>query len=107
MNTKHFYLKVLIVVLSIFPVACQKNNVDTSSLYLPTSADVTGNATLPELQEGRILYIDNCARCHSLYSPDNYTPTQWKGILNNMAPRTAMSASDILLVTKYLSRGKQ
>ena len=87
--------------------ACQKNSVDTSSFYVPTSANVTVNATLAELQEGRILYLNNCNRCHGLYSPDSYTPTQWKSVLSTMGPRTTMSSSDIVLVTKYLCKGQQ
>lgn len=86
---------------------CTKNNTDTSSLYLPTSSDVTLSTTLSELQQGRDLYINNCGRCHGLYSPDNYTPAQWKNILNSMVPKTGMGTAEILLVTKYVSRGKQ
>jgi len=40
-----------------------------------------------------------------LYSPDDYTPIQWRSILPNMAPRTGMTSSEILLVTKYVTRG--
>lgn len=87
-------------------LSCTKNGNDTNSLYIPTNADVTANATLPELQQGRTFYIDNCGQCHGLYSPDNYTPSQWSGIIINMAPKTGMSSLEILLVTKYVTRGK-
>jgi mono/diheme cytochrome c family protein len=90
----------------LLPVSCSKNK-DTNSLYTPTSADVTANATLDELQQGRSLYINNCGRCHALVSPDNYNPTQWKTILSSMAPRTNMSTSQVQLVTKYVSKGNQ
>jgi len=85
---------------------CSKSNTAGSSLYTPTSTDVTSKATLIDLQQGRTLYINNCNACHGLYSPDDYTPAQWKSILSNMGPRTSMSASDISLVAKYLSRGQ-
>ena len=99
------YLQVLLVVALILAAGCTKNGGDTSSLYTPTSSDVTANATLAQLQQGRSLYIDNCNSCHSLYNPDSNTPSQWRSILNNMAPRTGMSASEVQLVTKYLTRG--
>jgi hypothetical protein len=86
---------------------CTKTTNDTSSLYIPSASDVTANATLQELQQGRELYVNYCNRCHGLYTPENYTPTQWKSILSNMGPRTTMTSSDILLVTKYVSKGKQ
>ncbi len=104
---KNYFLPILFVNILIVMVACKKDNISQSSLYTPTSADVTANATLPELQEGRILYIDNCNACHGLYPPENYAPTQWKSILNVMGPRTNMSASDIQLVTKYVCKGLQ
>ncbi|MFZ4412648.1 MAG: c-type cytochrome [Bacteroidales bacterium] len=88
---------------------CKKDNTNTTtvSLYTPTTANVTANASLTELQQGRTLYINNCNRCHSLYAPETYTPSQWKTILVTMAPRTSMSASDVQLVTKYLCKGNQ
>jgi len=106
MKNKNYLVLILFTsILLLF--SCQKNSVDTNSLYVPSAANVTTNATLAELQEGRILYIENCNRCHGLYSPDNFTPTQWKSILSKMSPKTSMSSSDIQLVTKYLCKGQQ
>lgn len=106
MKIKNFnYLKVLMFVALIFTAGCTKKGGDTSSLYTPTSADVTANATLIQLQQGRALYIDNCNSCHGLYNPDSSTPSQWRNIISSMAPRTGMSGSEVQLVTKYLTRG--
>jgi mono/diheme cytochrome c family protein len=101
------YLQILTIVLLVFIAGCKKNSIDISRLYTPTSADVTATTTLPELQQGRALYINNCSTCHALASPDDYSLSQWKGILGAMAPRTGMSSSEVLLVTKYVSKGKQ
>jgi len=106
-SNKNYYPSIILLALIILFSGCNKNVVDTSALYTPTSTDVTANATLAELQQGRSLYINNCNSCHALATPDNYTATQWKTILNTMGPRTGMPASDILLVNKYLARGKQ
>jgi mono/diheme cytochrome c family protein len=85
--------------------SCTKISPGSGELYTPTAADVTANATLAELQEGRTLYINNCGKCHSLASPDAYTPTTWNGILASMAPKTSLTASQITLVKKYVTRG--
>ena len=105
-NMKYRYILVLSASLLIFISACKKSNNDVSSLYTPTSADVTSTATLQDLQQGRTLYVNNCRSCHGLYSPDDYSSTQWKSIMNSMGRKTGMSASEILLATKYVSRGK-
>jgi mono/diheme cytochrome c family protein len=102
---KSFYLIIISVVIFLAINSCSKKSTDTSGLYIPTNTDVTANATLQELEQGRDLYINNCSSCHSLFSPDAYTPAQWKSIINSMGPKTTMSASEILLVEKYVSRG--
>ncbi|MEI6696373.1 MAG: cytochrome c [Bacteroidota bacterium] len=110
MKTLKYYQPLIFLAITIvFIGGCKKDNTNTTtaSLYTPTSANVTANASLAELQQGRTLYINNCNRCHSLYAPETYTPSQWKNILVTMAPRTSMSASDVQLVTKYLCKGNQ
>ena len=106
MKKKNFnYLLSLIAGLFIL-IGCSKSTNSTSSLYVPTGADATSTATLADLQQGRTLYVNNCNSCHSLYSPDSYNSTQWKSIISSMGPRTSMSSSEILMVTKYVTRGK-
>jgi hypothetical protein len=95
----------LIFVLGVF-ASCSKTD-STSNLYTPTTADTTANATLAELQQGRTLYISNCGKCHSLHSPDDYSVSSWKSIMSRMAPNTSMNSSQVLLVTKYVCKGKQ
>jgi hypothetical protein len=102
---KYRYVLVLFAGLLFLTMSCSKSNSAGSSLYTPTTADVTSTSTLTELLQGRTLYINNCNSCHGLYSPDNYNSTEWKSIINNMGPRTGMSPSEILLVTKYVTRG--
>jgi mono/diheme cytochrome c family protein len=99
-KTKCFIL-VLILALTL---SCKKSS--TGSLYIPVSDDATPTATIEELQQGRTLYINNCGRCHDLYSPDDYTVNQWRGIMPGMAPKTRMSSSEVTLVTKYVTRGQ-
>lgn len=101
-----FYAFVLM--LATFFGSCKKDaTVSSDSLYVPTASNVTPNATLQELQEGRDLYMNNCNRCHGLYLPESNTPMQWKNILTSMGPRTGLPSSDLLLITKYLCKGMQ
>ncbi len=87
-------------------VSCSNQLTDTSNLYIPTPSDVTATATIDELTQGRSLYIDNCEKCHGLYTPESFSSSQWKSVMLQMAPKTRMSAAEVSLVSKYVSKGK-
>jgi hypothetical protein len=90
-----------------FLTSCSKNTPgNTSALYMPSAGDATANASLQELQQGRVIYIDNCGSCHSLYTPDDFSASQWPGIMNSMAPKAGLSSADKALALKYVTRGK-
>ena len=96
-----------VAVLIVLLMSCSKNlTTNTDSLYVPTAADVTSSATLPDLQAGRSVFINSCGRCHTLYSPDNLSVANWKAIVPNMASKAGLSATETAQVTKYVTRGK-
>lgn len=98
---------ITVIFISAALTSCTKVSNSTGDLYTPTSADATANATLQEMQQGRTLYINNCDNCHGLYSPDNFTASQWKNsIMPSMGPKTSMNSTEKSLVTKYVTRGK-
>jgi hypothetical protein len=98
-------LHVLLAAAILTLAGCSKKGTDTSGLYVPTSSDATANATLQELQQGRALYVDNCGKCHGFYNPDGFSSSQWSSVLSSMAPKTSMTSGEIVLVTKYVTRG--
>jgi hypothetical protein len=86
--------------------SCSKNTNTSDSYYTPTAANVTPNATLAELQQGRDLYLGKCGTCHQIYSPDSFNASNWQNILSMMAPRAGLSSANSTLVYKYVTRGK-
>lgn len=99
---------VLAILSGLFFVGCEYVTMSNADpLYVPGSSDVTANATLVELQQGRALYVSNCGTCHKLYLPESYGVSRWKNLLSEMAPNTSLSPAEILLVTKYVCKGKQ
>jgi hypothetical protein len=93
------------VVLALVLAGCTKDT--AASLYVPSASDVTTKATLADLQQGRTLYINDCGRCHGLYQPESYSPSQWKSLLPGMTSKTSLTAAEIVLVTKYVTKGQQ
>ena len=57
----------------------------------------------PELAEGKDLFVNNCAKCHSLKNPNNYTAEEWKPILDKMAKRAKISDAEKEKVYKYVT----
>jgi len=87
--------------------SCKKSTfAATDALYVPAATDVTATATLAELQSGYTLYKNSCGACHSLYSPDSYSASNWTSILSSMAPRAGLTSANKTLVYKYVTRGK-
>jgi mono/diheme cytochrome c family protein len=103
---RKYYLPVFVMATLFLSGGCKKNLAGSGSLYTPTTANVTANATLAELQQGRALYSNNCNSCHGLYMPEAYSSSQWRTILGGMAPRTRMTSSETQLVTKYVTKGQ-
>ena len=103
---KQVFWMVFIVGLVFLFSSCKKQDYSSGDLYTPTSADVTANATLEQLQQGHDLYQNNCKSCHYLYSPDDFSPSQWKSVIPKMAPNTNMTSAEVSLVTKYVTRGQ-
>jgi hypothetical protein len=51
--------------------------------------------------------VTECATCHRLFLPAEYTPEQWGGIVKRMATRASLSgdqAADLLLYLSSASR---
>jgi len=95
------------ILTALFVMSCSKSLTNsTDALYVPTTTDVTATASLADLQDGRTVFINNCGKCHSYYSPDSYTATNWKTIIPVMASRAGLSSTETAQVTKYVTRGK-
>lgn len=77
-------------------------------LRLPTAEELVPAADrraadVEALRRGRAVYVTECAACHRLYDPSDYSPAQWREIVARMARRASLpgdQAADLLL---YLS----
>ena len=84
-------------------VGCSKTlNTSADSLYVPTASDATASVTLADLQAGRNIYINNCAKCHTLYPIINVPSS----VIPTMASRAGLSATETSQVTKYINLRK-
>ncbi len=70
-----------------------------------TSSDdavANNNYTEAQLEEGHMLWQNNCGKCHKLYPPENYDWERWKKILDNMIPKAKLTKDQGELVSAYI-----
>lgn len=80
-----------------------------SAIPHPKESDVSAareagyqDATLPQLARGRDLYVQNCAGCHALFTPEQRTPEQWPDDVADMRQDTELTDAEADAVTRYL-----
>jgi len=72
--------------LSVIIYSCaSKSNVPTAEVpKTPETKTVAAAVLTPELAEGKALYENNCAKCHRLYDTKEFSPEDWKPIVDRM-----------------------
>jgi len=76
---------------------------------LPAAAEhsaagsLNGGADAESLRRGRAIFVTECAACHRLFSPGDYSPDQWRGIIPRMVRRASLSAGQAADLELYLS----
>lgn len=96
--------KIPIIITCILFIGCA-----TVSTIKPVESDLTtmqqkvSGLSLEEAQQGFKLYKFNCAGCHYLHRPSDYTIAGWEKILPEMLSRAKItSAKEQQLIKKYL-----
>ena len=59
-------------------------------------------ATLATLQQGKMLYENNCGKCHGLKSPSAYNEEQWGKHVKRMAPKAKIDKPTEDLILQYV-----
>jgi mono/diheme cytochrome c family protein len=79
--------------------------------FLPAAEELAAGGALSSgvdaLRRGRSVYVTECAACHRLFGPAEYSPEQWRGIVRRMAIRASIGddqAGDLLAYLSSASR---
>lgn len=65
-------------------------------------AEATKGLT-PELAEGKTLFQNNCAKCHNLKNPNNYTADEWRPIILRMQKKAKISDAEREKIYNYVT----
>ena len=55
------------------------------------------------LAEGKTLFENNCAKCHSLYNPKDFSSEQWQPILIRMQKEAGLDDAQIGSISNYIN----
>jgi len=55
-------------------------------------------------EAGKMLYENNCAKCHDLYSPKDFNAEQWKPIILSMQKKAKISDEEREIIYAYLTK---
>lgn len=69
--------------------------VDSTTVIVKTYSEA-------QLHEGREIMVNNCAKCHVLFEPEDFKSNEWKEILVSMIPKAKLSDYEAELVTAYI-----
>ena len=54
------------------------------------------------LAEGKNLYENNCAKCHDLFKPQDYSKEAWAPILVSMQEKASLSDMQMATISNYI-----
>lgn len=54
------------------------------------------------LMAGKTAYDNNCAKCHKLYEPKEFSKTEWAPILLRMQKKAHLSDAEMAPITNYI-----
>ncbi len=57
----------------------------------------------PELAEGKMLYDNNCAKCHKLYDAKDFSAEEWKPIVDRMTKKADLDDFQGQKIYNYLT----
>jgi mono/diheme cytochrome c family protein len=113
MNKPFLRMTMVLVLLAAALVAGGFSGCAAGKASIPTADELGAAGAIPRgagldaLRRGRAVLVTECAACHRLFLPGEYSPEQWRGIVARMARRASLArdqAADLLLYLSAASR---
>lgn len=71
----------------------------------PKPAPSAVKALSPELLEGKDLYDNNCAKCHKLFNPTDFSKEDWGPIIARMQKKAHTDDVQTAKIYNYVTNG--
>ncbi len=94
----------LLAILSLLIYSCAtKSSVPTEVVKKEEPQLVFATVLTPELAEGKMLYENNCNKCHELYDTKAFSAEKWKPIVEDMRKKAELSEADGSKIFSYVT----
>lgn len=102
---KYKVLALAVLATVIYSCASKSNAPTASANETKPAATTAPVATVmtPELAEGKELYDNNCAKCHRLFSPNEFSAEEWKPIVAKMQKKAHLDDLQGQKIYSYLT----
>ena len=93
------------IAICIFIAACHPKSIpqmDKNETKTETPVKVNTERDLSVI-EGEKLYQSSCGKCHDLKDPSKYTASEWKPIMERMAPKSRLTMEQKIDVMTYVT----
>jgi len=93
------------IAICIFIAACHPKSIpqtDKNEAKTETPVKVNTERDLSVI-EGEKLYQSSCGKCHDLKDPSEYTASEWKPIMERMAPKARLTMEQKIDVMTYVT----
>ncbi|MEI7508328.1 MAG: cytochrome c [Flavobacterium sp.] len=91
-------IKILISTLILFILYSCGGSKSTTSMV-----DAKKVVATTSLEEGKSLYESNCAKCHKLYEPIEFSKEDWKPIVRRMQKKAHLSDEQGTSIYNYIA----
>ena len=95
---------IAIVLLGTFIYSCSPKVIQPEAPKVEDAPIVIEAPLTAELAQGRALFVNNCAKCHDLYSPKDFNAEQWKPIMLSMQKKAKISDEEREIIYAYLTK---
>ncbi len=68
----------------------------------PAPDPATGKINVALIESGKKVFETRCGKCHGLKKTDDYTTTDWTGIMVRMAPKARLDETEKTQVLAYV-----
>lgn len=91
----------LLMIIAIGIAACTSQKPNTGTVaQTPINATTSVNENLAQ---GKVVFENNCGKCHGLPALEKYDDEKWKSIVDWMAPKAKLTSQQADLVYLYVS----